>query len=250
MNLLSHRSIRKFLNQQIGDELLTEILKDGTCASNTGNMQLYSVVVTRDDVKKTQLAPLHFNQSMVMSAPLLLTVCFDIHRFYQWCKINNTATDFNNLLWLLSGTIDAAIFAQNICISAENHGLGICYLGTTLYNAEEISNVLNLPQGVIPITSLVIGFPDIIPELSDRLPLDAVVHYEKYSTYSDQNIQEIYAEKEQLTSSMNFVVENSKSNLAEVYTEVRYKTRDNLNFSSKLVVYLQKQGFLNFNLND
>lgn len=242
--LLSHRSIRKYLSKDIENDVLNEILECGIRGSNTGNMQLYSIIVTRDSKKKDFLAPYHFNQPMVKNAPLILTVCFDINRFSKWCSLNNTQTDFSNLLWLLNGAVDASILSQNICIAAENRGLGICYLGTILYNAPEISQVLNLPAGVIPITSITMGYPDQIPDLTDRLSLQSVVHFEEYTDYSEDRISTIYAEKENLESSKQFIKENSKENLAQVYTEVRYKSTDNLYFSEKLHKMLVDQGFV------
>jgi len=245
MDLLKlHRSIRKYSSAVIPDDILQDILLCGVRSSNTGNMQLYSVIVTKDEINKGLLAPLHFNQSMVKEAPVVLTICFDFNRFYKWCSINNTKAAFSNLLWLLNGAIDASILAQNICVAAESYGLGICYLGTTLYNATEISDVLNLPKGVIPITTLTIGYPEIVPELTDRLPLDSIVHWEKYQDFNDDQIRNFYSKKEELDTSKRFVVENGKDNLAQVYTEVRYKSGDNTHFSMKLLKMLVDQGFV------
>ena len=245
MELLnSHRSIRKYNGIDISDDVLNDILYSGIRSSNTGNMQLYSIVVTRDAVMKNELAPLHFNQAMVKDAPVLLTICIDINRFGLWCSLNNTSADFNNLLWLLNGTIDASILAQNICIAAEGEGLGICYLGTTLYSAPEIIGVLQLPAGVIPITAITLGYPELIPELTDRLPLQAVVHSEIYRNYTKEEIFALYFGKDNLESSRRFVAENNKENLAQVYTEVRYKSQDSLFFSEKLRKLLMDQGFL------
>ncbi len=241
--LKTHRSIRKFQSDAIPKELVNEILECGFRASNTGNMQLYSIIVTKSIEKKELLAPLHFNQPMVMEAPLLLTVCFDFKRFIHWCMINNTKTDFSNLLWLLTGTIDASILAQNICVAAEYHGLGICYLGTTLYNAPEISEVLHLPNGVIPITAITVGYPDQIPELTDRLPRTSMVHFEEYQDFTDEQLKVFYQEKENLETSRKFVDENRKENLAQVYSEVRYKSSDSAFFSEKLLKWLKGQGF-------
>jgi len=241
--LVNHRSVRSYLSKEIEAKVLSEVLLSGIRTSNTGNMQLYSVVVTKDVQKKELLAPFHFNQPMVNQAPVLLTVCFDINRFYKWCEARNTRTDFKDLLWLLNGTIDASILAQNICIAYKNLGLGICYLGTTLYNAPEISSVLKLPVGVIPITALTVGYPAFIPEISDRLPLEAIVHYEEYNEYSESQIIEIYKDKEALLTSERFVAENGKENLAQVYTEVRYKVSDSEFFTNKLSKFLISQGF-------
>lgn len=241
--LKDHRSIRSYLPKDIDKDLVQEILESGIRASNTGNMQLCCVIVTTDAEKKKQLAPFHFNQPMVNQAPLLLTICMDINRFYKWCAARNTSADFNNLLWLLNGSIDASIMAQNICIAAENKGLGICYLGTALYNAPEISEVLNLPAGVIPITAITIGYPTVVPELTDRLPFEAVIHYEAYTDFSESDINNLYKEKESLESSKRFVQDNNKENLAQVFTQVRYKKQDSEYFSNKLLKMLRDQGF-------
>lgn len=241
--LTDHRTIRSYQSTEIEKEVLDEILESGIRASNTGNMQLYSVIVTRDAQKKALMAPFHFNQPMVVQAPVLLTICLDVNRFYKWCAVRHTEASFKNLLWLLNGTIDASILAQNVCIASENRGLGICYLGTTLYNAAEISAILKLPKGVIPITALTIGYPQNIPAKTDRLPLQAVVHYEAYSDFDESKILELYSEKENLESSERFVAENGKENLAQVYTQVRYKKADNEFFSKKLVAMLTEQGF-------
>ncbi|HAH22890.1 MAG TPA: NADPH-dependent oxidoreductase [Prolixibacteraceae bacterium] len=241
--LTSHRSIRSYQQKEIENSVLDEILESGIRAYNTGNMQLYSVIVTRNTEKKKLLAPLHFNQKMVVQAPVLLTICVDINRFYKWCTISNTEANFKNLLWLLNGTIDASILAQNICIASENLGLGICYLGTALYNAAAISAVLKLPVGVIPITALSMGYPDNIPELTDRLPLEAVVHYEEYNDFDEFKIRELYKDKENLETSIKFIVENGKDSLAQVYTDVRYKKEDNEFFSKKIIQLLTNQGF-------
>ncbi len=242
--LLGHRTIRKYQDKDVPDGLLKDLVNAGTRASNTGNMQLYSVIVTRSDEKKARLSPLHFNQPMVKTAPVVLTICLDLNRYSKWCRINNADAGVDNLLWLMNGTVDSMLFAQNICIAAESAGLGICYLGTTLYNAPEIIAVLDLPKGVIPVTAITLGYPAEVPPLTDRLPLDAVIHQETYKDYSDAEIRALYRDKEELESSRKFVAENNKENLAQVYAGVRYKKADSEFFSAKLRTLFEEQGFL------
>jgi nitroreductase len=71
----NRRTIRNYTQQDIPEEVLNELLETATRASNTGNMQLYSVVITRDKASKERQAPFHFNQKMVTEAPVLLTFC-------------------------------------------------------------------------------------------------------------------------------------------------------------------------------
>ena len=242
--LNDHRTIRKYTDQLISEELLASILHAGTRASTTGNMQVYSIIVTRDEEMKEKLAPCHFNQSMVTEAPVVLTFCADFNRFSKWCRQRDAKPGYDNFLSFFTAAIDALLVAQNVCIAAEDEGLGICYLGTTTYMAEEIIEILELPDGVVPITTVTLGYPDENPPLTDRLPLEAVVHMERYGDYSESDIDRFYAEKESLKSNQEFVLENKKSSLAQVFTDVRYKKEDNVLFSNKLLAVLKKQGFL------
>lgn len=242
--LLQHKTIRKYSDKNIDDTLLNDILEAGIRASTTGNMQVYSVVVTRDEEKKKALAPFHFNQPMIVNAPVTLTVCADFNRFNKWCQQRNAEPGYDNFLSFMTAAIDALLVAQNICIAAEAKGLGICYLGTTTYMADKIIDLLNLPKGVVPVTTITIGYPDETPEQVDRLPLDAVVHYETYQDYTTEDIDRIYREKENLEVNKGFVKENNKESLAQVFTDVRYKKADNEHFSQVLMNVLKNQGFL------
>ena len=241
--LMNHRSIRKYKDKAVSDELLQKIIGAGTRASTTGNMQLYSVVVTRGAGQKAKIAPLHFKQRPYLEAPVSLTICADVHRFNQWCNYRNADAAYSNMLWLINAVTDASLFAQNICLAAEAEDFGICYLGTALYNAEELIDELKLPQGVFPLTVITLGYPDEHPPLTDRLPLQAVIHQEKYQDYDEARVNELYAAKETLESSKKFVAENKKSNLAQVFTDVRYSRKDSEFFSKKLTATLRKQGF-------
>lgn len=243
--LFKHRSIRKFRPAPIPDEVLRECLEAAMRASTCGNMQLYSLVVTRDKAMRERLAPCHFNQPMVTQAPCVVTVCADVHRFTQWCEQRGADPAYDNFEWFLNAATDALLAAQNLCVQAEIHGLGICYLGTTLYTAADIARILELPKGVIPLTTVVVGYPDETPGLTDRLPLDAVVHYEKYTDYTAAEIDELWAEREESEQTRRLLEENGLENLAKVFTERRYVRRDNLVFSESYFALLKEQGFFN-----
>ncbi len=242
--LLKHKTIRKFKDQPVSSELLNQILTAGCRASTTGNMQVYSIIVSEDEDIKNQLIPLHFNQPVAKSAPILITFCADFHRFVRWCEMRNAEPGYDNFLSFLTAAIDVLLVAQNACIAAEDKGLGICYLGTTTYNAKEIIEVLDLPKLVFPVTTIAIGWPDENPPMVDRLPLEAVVHKEKYRSYTEGQINSYYAYKESLKESLQFIKENDKETLAQVFTDVRYKKGDNEYFSDKVLEVLKEQGFM------
>ena len=243
--LLQHRTIRKYSDQPVDDHLLKLILEAGCRASTTGNMQVYSIVVTRDNAMKEKLAPLHFNKPMVKTAPVVLTFCADFNRFNQWCEARQANPGYDNFLSFTTAAIDALLVAQNVAVAAESQGLGICYLGTTTYMAHQLIELLQLPKGVVPVTTLTLGWPDGIAEQIDRLPLEAVVHYETYTDFTPERLDAIYREKETRSDNQKFVAENGKETLAQVFTDVRYKKADNVAFSKMFLEVLAQQGFMN-----
>jgi nitroreductase len=243
--ILNHRSIRKYSDKEIDKEILDKILVAGTRASTTGNMQVYSVIVTTEKERKEKLWQAHFKQDMVMQAPLVLTFCADFNRFNLWCLHREASPGYDNFLSFFTAAIDALLVAQNVAIAAESFELGICYLGTTTYMAERIIDILDIPKYVVPVTTLVMGYPDESPALTDRLPLEAVVHNESYQNYTAQRIDELYREKEALELTKQLVIENNKETLAQVFTDNRYTKNDNVAFSQSLIRVLNKQGFMN-----
>lgn len=242
--IFNHRSIRKYQDRDIEQSILDKVLEAGTRASNTGNMQVYSVVVTRSAEMKEKLLPLHFNQPMIKQAPVVLTIAADVARFHHWCALNGAEKSYDNFLWFVCGCVDSMLFAQNLSIAAESYGLGLCYLGTTLYMAKEIAQVLDMPQGVVPITTITLGYPDEQPERSDRLPLQAIVHYEKYRKESDQDIRQLFNERDHSEQTRRLLQENNLPNLAQIFTQKRYPKKDNVSFSQKLLAFLKENGFM------
>jgi nitroreductase len=242
--LLDRRTIRKYSSEPIDDELLSGLLTEGCRASTTGNMQVYSIIISRDEEKKRELAPLHFDQKMITEAPVVLTFCADFNRFNKWCRLRNAEPGYDNFLSFLTAAIDALIVAQTVCIAAESRGIGICYLGTTTYMADKIIEVLKLPKGVVPVTTVTLGWPAEKPEQTDRLPLEAIVHKEAYRDYNRESIEMYFREKEERKDSRQFVKENNKETMAQVFTDVRYKKADNIHFSKMILQVLKEQGFM------
>ncbi|MDR3704746.1 MAG: nitroreductase family protein [Paludibacteraceae bacterium] len=242
--LTNRQTIRKYSNQPISNDLLEKLLEATCRAPNTGNMQTYSIIITHDETKKKELSPCHFNQKMITEAPVVLTFCADFNRVNKWCEQRNAKPGYDNFLSFTSAMIDATIAAQHFCVAAESEGLGTCYLGTTTYTADKIIDILQLPKFVVPITTITIGYPDETPATKDdRLPLNGIVHYETYKDYSADDINQIYAYKENLESSKNFIEINKKETLAQIYTDIRYTKAANEQFSEVLIAVLKKQGF-------
>lgn len=242
--LTSRRTIRQYTNEQIPADLLQNLLQAAAQSSNTGNMQAYSVVVSTNSEIKNLLAPAHFNQPMVAQAPVVLTFCADFNRFTQWCEQRDAQPGYANFQSFMAAAIDAVIFAQTFVVAAETAGLGICYLGTTTYNAQEIIDVLQLPQLVVPVTTITLGYPAHEPPVTDRLPIRSVVHAERYQPFDAADIDALYEEKEALQQYKQFVADNKKQTLAQVFTDVRYTQKNNEFFSEKFLQALAQQGFM------
>lgn len=247
----NHRSIRAYTDQPIDDALLNKLLLAGLRSSSSGNMQTWSVVVTRDAENKQKLYEAHYQQPMILQAPIVLTFCSDVFRMREWIRVNNSKQSFDDLLGFLTGAVDAVIAAQTICLAAESAGLGICYMGTTWWSADKIIDILGLPQGVFPTTSIVLGHPAEDPAVRDRLPLDLIVHHEKYNVLSDEAIKETHAEREQKAWARYNAIENVRTRLAEAgitkvtdYYTSKYKYSKELHHrvSEMLIETLQKQG--------
>jgi hypothetical protein len=161
---------------------------------------------------------------------VVLTFCADFNRFNKWCRLRKANPGYDNFLSFVTAAIDALLVAQTVCIAAEAKELGICYLGTTTYMAHKIIELLKLPAGVVPVTTVTLGWPSEIPDQPDRLPLEAVIHNEVYLDYTSEAIDSFYNEKERRCDSQQYVNENNKETLAQVFTDVRYKKTDNVYF--------------------
>lgn len=244
MNYFSERkTVRRYSDKNVDLHLIEQMLNDAMRAPSTGNMQLYSAVITTDNEIKKQLAPTHFSQPQVLSAPVVITFCADFNRFIKWCRLNNAVPGYDNFQSFIAATLDVAIFAQQFNTIAEMNGLGCCYLGTTTYNAADIAKVLDLPDMVVPMVTITVGYPNDDSAQVERLPLEAVVHYQKYKDYTDDDIARLYHDKEELEENKKFVSENNKESLAQVFTDIRYNKQNNEFFSVAFKHYIEEKGF-------
>lgn len=241
---MMRKSIRKYKAQPVSDELLNNLLTQAEHTQTMGNLQLYSVVVTRSEEMKQKLAPAHFNQPMVKGADVVLTFCADYNRTTQWALNRKAHPGYGNFLSFVNAATDALLYCQRFCDLAEEAGLGLCFLGTTIYQPQPIIDALKLPQLVMPIATITLGWPDETPTASERLPLSAIRHDETYQPVTAATIDRDYAEKEALPINQHFVAENNVETLAQVFADIRYKASDCEAMSVTLLDALKQQGFL------
>lgn len=244
MSIRNRKTIRKYSDKIVSDELLNKLLEEAEHTPTMGNLQLYSVVVTRSKNGKEALAPAHFNQPMVTGAPVVLTICADFRRTSTWAENRKAIPGYDNFLSFINASADALLYTQSLCNLAEDKGLGTCYLGTTVYMPQMIINALKLPKLVFPIATITLGWPAEEPNISDRLPIEAIIHYEHYEDYTPEKIDKFYNEKENIEENIHFVEINKKETLAQIFTDIRYTKKDNEAMSKGMIDALKGQDFL------
>lgn len=252
--LARHRSIRRYKPDPIDPTLIEKVCHEAIIgSSSSGNLNSVSIVLTRDPERKRRLYELHSEQEMILQAPLVMTFCADWWRTREWLRLRGARDNFNNLLGYHVGAYDAMIVAQSVCLGFQNEGLGICYMGTTLFHLREIGEALGLPETCIPVTTIVAGYPDEDPPKRDRLPLQAFLHDETYRMPTPEEIDEVYAEREvrgwerymSYPDLAEMAKERGITSLAQFYTsEIKYDPEFFAECSEDIVRVLNEKGFL------
>lgn len=252
--LARHRSIRKFKPEPVDPAFIRQVCGDAIAgASSSGNLNSVTMVLTQDPDRKQHLYELHFEQPMVLEAPLVITFCADWFRTREWLRMRGARDNFNNLIGYHVAAFDAMIVAQNVCLGFEAHGLGICYMGTTLHSMDGIAEFLELPDTCLPVTTIVVGHPAENPAKRDRLPFPTFIHEEKYKLSTADEIDEIYKERERRgwdrymsdPRLKAIVEENNIHSLAEFYTsKVKYDPEEFAQDSARLRAVIEAKNFL------
>ena len=251
----AHRSIRQYEDRPVDEQLIDQLLTDALAgSSSSGNLNMVSVVKTFDPARKARLCELHFNQPMVLQAPLVLTFCADSHRTRQWLQQRGARLGFGDLISWHVAAFDALILAQTTALALESQGLGICYMGTTLHSMGAIAEFLECPDHCLPATSMVVGWPAEAPAQRDRLPAQAWIHSERYRPVSADSIDADFADRERRGRERYLLMgpevarrwaEHGISTLAQFYTsKIKYDPDQFAVDSAALEALLRERGFL------
>lgn len=253
--LPSHRSIRAYRSDAVDDALVDATLAQALQgSSSSGNLNLVSVIKTRDPARKERLYELHFRQPMVRQAPLVLTFCADTFRTRQWLAARGARLGFADLISWHVSAFDAIILAQTTALALEAQGLGICYMGTTLHAMGELAAFLECPENCLPVTSMVVGWPDEAPSQRDRLPPAAWIHDERYHRPTGADIDAHFGERERRgweryramgPETIQRMAEHGITHLAQFYTSrIKYDPDVFARDSEALEALLRARGFL------
>jgi len=178
-----HRSIRNFLDKDVPDFELDEILRAAQAMPNSINAQQSSVIVIKDKETKAKIAQLAGGQKWVEEAPVFLLFVLDFYKTSLAAEKNGLTQVINESVeGTMAGTFDAGLSMGAAIIAAESLGLGIVPIGGVRKNPVEIIELLNLPPYTYPAVGLAVGYPKDKSHKKPRLPISTFRHNEIYRT--------------------------------------------------------------------
>ena len=241
--LLDHRSVRAYLPTPVGEDHLTAMIAAAQSAASSSNLQAWSVVAVRDPATRAALAECAGDQAHVRDAPLQLVWLADLARLARLAEMNQRpaeALDYTEMF--LVGVIDAALAAQNAVAAAESLGLGTVYIGGMRNQPEKVAELLDLPQGVVAVFGLCVGYPDPAQPaaVKPRPPQAVVLHHEKYSLQAqDAGIEAYNATMARFYEEQNMTVHGTWA----VHSAKRIAGPQTLSGRDRLVEALHQRGF-------
>lgn len=177
---LNHRSIRKFTDKAIDNDLLLDLIRGAQGAASSSFIQAYSLVQVTNTENRNKIATLAGGQAWVENAPEFLVICADLTRIEHCCVQQGMGPLEGYAEHFLAASVDAALMAQNFMLGAESVGLGAVFIGGIRNDPMQVSELLNLPDQVFPVFGLCLGWPDAEPDLKPRLPVDVILHKDSY----------------------------------------------------------------------
>ncbi|NVK39959.1 MAG: oxygen-insensitive NADPH nitroreductase [Oceanospirillaceae bacterium] len=236
--LNSHRSIRKFKGERLGQATIEELVRAGQAAATSSFLQACTVIQVEDPDKRAQLAECAGGQAYVADAAAFLVFCADMKRHQLCCEMHHAEMQSGFTEQFITATADCALFAQNVAIAAESLGLGIVYIGGLRNRIDRVAELLKLPDLVYPVFGLCLGYPDQDPEVKPRLPLDVVLKKDGYDDSGDleriraydDNVREYYRTRTGGNKEMSWSEQISGMLIKEARPH--------------MLAFLQRQGFL------
>jgi nitroreductase len=199
--LREHTSVRDYKDEDLPEGLLERLVAAAQHASTDATGQLYSVVRVRDPALRARVAEDAGGQGHVADAPEFLVFCLDVHRLRRLLEHRGERLGMRPAVALLFGVTDVALLAQSLVLAAEAHGLGACYIGGVQNGARRISTHLGLPEGVVPLWGLTLGYPAHRRGPKPRLPTRLVLHEDRYRDPTREDLDEAYGVMSKATRS-------------------------------------------------
>jgi len=190
------RTVRSFTDQPVEEEKVQKLLDAAIQAPSGGNIQPISIIRIEKPESRDKLAKLAVNQPWVAKAPLCLLFCIDFHRTGKWAQAEGaTYGGEKALMSFLLAYADVFCSAENAVLCATSLGLGTVYIGMVLAAMTEIRREFGLPDKVVPVVALCVGYPKKIPAGITKLPKAAMVHRERYEDKTGEELKALYRAK-------------------------------------------------------
>ncbi len=157
--LHSRKSVRVFTEREISRQDRETILYAALQAPSAGCQLLYTILDITDQGKKERLAELCDHQNFVAKAKLVLVFCADCRKWLTFYREAGLVPRDPGPGDLLLAVEDAMIAAQNAVTAAESLGIGSCYIGDVMENAEDMKALLGLPRYVYSACMVIFGYP-------------------------------------------------------------------------------------------
>ena len=184
--LRSHRSIRKFVEEPLDDQVVADIVRSGQAAATSSNLQATTVIRVRNPETRARIAEVAGGQRQIETAGAFMVWCADLHRTKLACEMAGGSMTTGMTEQFIIATVDVALAAQNAVVAAEAQGYGICYIGAVRNDPQTVADLLELPEHVYPVFGLCIGVPDQDPEVKPRLPVELVLKDDVYDDRAER----------------------------------------------------------------
>lgn len=196
--LYARKSVRVYTEEEISREDKEVILNAALQAPSAGCQLLYTILDITDQSKKERLAKLCDDQAFIAKAKMVLVFCADCRKWLSFYREAGLAPREPGVGDLMIAAQDAVIAAQNAVTAAESLGIGSCYIGDVMENAEEMKELLEIPSYVYPACMLVFGYPTRQQKERKkplRFRLSDIVCENAYQDKSSQEIRQMFTDK-------------------------------------------------------
>lgn len=190
----SHRSIRKFKDKAIPDEILEIILTSAQCAATSNFVQAYTIIRVDNQQNRQAIAKISGSQQWIIDAPVFLVFLADLNRLEAACRKHGKEMADGYMEQFIVATVDTALIGQNTLLAAESMGLGGLFIGAIRNNPKKMCDMLNIPDHAYPVFGMCLGYPDDMPPVKPRLPLEAIFKKETYDRKRDEAVLDTYDE--------------------------------------------------------
>lgn len=182
-HIAAHRVCRRYQPRDVAPDLLRLLCAAALSAPTKSDLQQGDILVVRDKARREAICRLLPDMPWLMDAPVFLVFLANGRRVPQIAAMRGTPFPNDHLDLFFNATVDAAIVLANFVRAAEAVGVGCCPISVIRDHAAMVSEMLALPDKVVPIAGMGLGWPAEEGAISPRLPLSVTVHEETFSEH-------------------------------------------------------------------